>query len=196
MDKIVISIGHFKVKNVEDYLNKGFTVIAYDPRKEVYVNYLKIINKRFHPFDFAVLADEGKTSINLRVIRDKALLDNLGTDCFLGSSTYQKGEIGGERFTLMSEYSVKAVSLISVLNKFTEIEELHINCEGEEIPMIMNNSVDLFLRCKRIYVEFHCHVSHLNMTEQMVAKCVERWEVNFISTKLDYKPNYRFDRKD
>ncbi len=192
----VISIGHFKVVDVENYLAKGYNVIAYDPRREVYADYLKKNNGMFIPLDYAVLANDGKNEIILKVIRDKNVPDGEGTDCFEGASTYcSKGEIQGNRFLLTDEYPVKTLSLRSVLKEYDEIEELHINCEGEEVPMIMNNGVELFLRCKRIFVEFHCHVPHLNMTEQIVTECVEKWKEKFIPTKLDYKPNYQFDRR-
>lgn len=194
MTKTVISIGHFKVKDVKEYLESGYAVIAYDPRKDVYRDYLKISNERFFPFDIAVMAGDTKTEVILKVIRDNRP-SCVGTDRYLSSSTYYKEGADGPRWILTDEYLVKAVSIRSILEKFSEIEELYINCEGEEIPMIMDNPIDLFLRCKRVDVEFHCHVPHLNMTEQIVLDCIEKWRKNFIPTKKDYKPTYQFVRR-
>ena len=198
MLKVAISIGHFKVKDVIEYLDKGFIVVAYDPRKDVYEKYLDITEHYFTPSPCAVMANSNTDEITLKIIRDKLVSDDMGSERDLSSSTYQKEKFEDNRYYVVDEYSVKAVSIHSVLEKFEEIEELHINCEGEEVPMIMENPVDLFLRCKKIYVEFHCHCSHLKMTKQMVLECVKKWEKDFESTcikGLEYKPFYQFIRK-
>ena len=194
----VISIGHFKVKDIKEYLDKGFIVVAYDPRKDVYKKYLEIINQYFIPSPCAVVAGSVMDKINLKIIRDGLVSNDMGTERDLASSTYQKGQIEDTRYFLANEYSVETVSIRSVLEKFDEIEELFINCEGEEIPIIMENPVDLFLRCKKIYVEFHCHCSFLNQTKEMVLECVEKWKDAFepiLAENLKYKPWYQFNRR-
>ena len=198
MLKVAISIGHFKVKDIIEYLNKGFIVIAYDPRKDVYKKYLEITEHYFTPSPCAVMANSITDEIILKIIRDKQVSNDMGSERDLASSTYQKEKFEDNRYYVADEYSVKAVSIRSVLEKFDEIEELFINCEGEEVPMILENPIDIFLRCKKIYVEFHCHCPHLKMTGQMVSECVKRWEKDFeaICIKgLEYKPYYQFDRK-
>lgn len=199
MLKTIISIGHFKVEDIKKYLSKGFMVVAYEPRKDVYKKYLEIDEHYFVPQPFAVVANSTVDKIGLKIIRDRLVSDDMGTERDLASSTYQKEQFEDTRYFLADEYFVKTVSIHSVLEEFDNIEELFINCEGEEVPIIMENPVDLFLRCKKIYVEFHCHVPYLNMTEQMVLKCVKKWKNNFeplLTESLKYKPWYQFNRRD
>lgn len=198
MLKTVVSIGHFKVDDIKEYLNKGFLVVAYEPRKDAYAKYLEIVEHFFIHYPFAVVGGTATNKTVLRIIRDRLVSDDAGSERDLASSTYQERPFENNRYFLADEYSVENVSIHSVLEQFEEIEELYINCEGEEIPIIMENPVDLFLRCKRIYVEFHCHCPYLKQTKEKVLECVSKWEDYFepiLAKGLDYKPWYQFNRR-
>jgi len=86
------------------------------------------------------------------------------------------------------EKKASVVSIRSVLEKFHEVVALYINCGEDEIPIILNTPVDLFLGCKRIVVEFHCSTS-------LISKCLKRWAKYFTFSKPDAKLTYTFVRR-
>ncbi|HUU88881.1 MAG TPA: hypothetical protein VMX17_14175 [Candidatus Glassbacteria bacterium] len=143
-EKIVISIGHFKIEEVKKHLKFGYSVVSYTPSRKEYNDYLDIGNLKFAPYNFAILDVKG----------DEA----------------------------------KAFSIHSVLEKFDKVDILYLNCEGEEVPIVLNNPIDLFLRCKKIIVEFQGYST-------LQEECLKKWEKAFAVSKLDSKPTYRFMRK-
>ena len=200
--KVIISIGAFKVYEILSYLSKGYIVEAYDPRRDVYKEYLKINNKRFFPFDFAVLGNKTEDEIILNIIKDEAPSVNDGTNQFCSSSTHYNGLaelVSG--CELADKYLVKTISACSILEKHIEIEELHINCEGEEVSIIMNTSIDLFRRCKKIYAQIHIQkgdrYSYLCLPFEDIKRCTDKlskyFEVKYIDNKRS-QTAYEFDR--
>lgn len=201
MKKVVISIGSFRAKDVEEYLSKGFEVVAYEPRKDIYEKYLKINRENFFPYNFAVVADESVKSIILKIIKGRKLKEGFEeSDWYVGSSTYCGEEANFEdswQFEgIVDKYPVKAVSIHSVLAEYKKIEELHFNCEGEEIPIILKTPIELFLKCKTIVVDFHWAHPHLNIPKEEGLKCLDKLSEYFEATIVKSNPIYKFERKE
>ncbi len=67
----------------------------------------------------------------------------------------------------------------SILKRFDKIDELHINCEGSEIPIILGTDLLLFEKCMFIQVQFHDFVPFLSVTEEDVRACIEKLQQSF-----------------
>lgn len=201
MKKVVISVGSFVPHMVREYLNRGFKVIAYDPRKEVYERYLKIKDDNFFPHNEAVVADESGKQVFLKILRarpERLLRPGQSKDPEKGSSTQN---IEGENFDnnyefdgIVGKYPVPSVSIRSILEGYVEIEELHLICEGEEIPIIQKTPIDLFRRCKTIISTFPWKYPHLHQTEEMAKECIRKLSQYFTAKKIIHC-TWRFDRK-
>lgn len=187
MKKIAISIGAFKARpslnnypSVEAYLSRGFTVVAYDPRKDVHDEYLKIKNKNFVHHQAAVVAVKLTENTVLKVIRGRALHweSKREGDWYMGSTLYCDEDYDfteSTRFSgVIDEYSVKVVSIRSILEKYKKIEELHLLCEGEEIPIIMKTPLNLLRGCRIIVSNFPWTYPHLHQTVAMERKCISK----------------------
>lgn len=91
---------------------------------------------------------------------------------------------------------VQVVSMTSVLRRFERVRELWLNCEGSEIPILMNTPVELLARCSYISVEFHRFSSFLSITNGDVIACVQRLTAVFEPQCIeDYHPYYEFFRR-
>lgn len=198
--KIVVSIGAFKAKEIPIYLAEGYTVKAYEPRKEVYNEYLEIDNERFFPFDFAVLGEKTEDEITLKVIEEQK--DELKapevrpTKKGSSSSTHfeknWESELYPLNFKLVDSYPVKTILMSEILEAHEEIDKLFINCEGEEISIVKNTPIDLFLRCKWIEIHFHFQTErydYLHLSEKDRDFCIKKLSEYF---KVEY--NYDADR--
>jgi len=131
-------------------------------------------------------------------------------DSFIGKTAlyyYRSGQIGNtitpvwQSHVTLSEYfdkkvEVNVVSMESVLQRFKEVKELWLNCEGSEIPILANTPLPLLARCEYISVEFHRFSSFLRITNGQVLACVERLKEHFNPVcGEDYHPYYEFFRK-
>lgn len=213
MEKIAISIGAFIVRprpvdrgypSVEEYLAKGFTVVAYDPRKDVYEEYLTIKDENFSHYQVAVVVDDSKKEAILKVIKGRNTASkwksNRKGDDYMGSTLHCSRDHNFEddpRFEgIVDEYPVKLVSIRSILEKYSEIEELHLVCEGEEIPIILETPIDLLLRCRVIVSCFFWEYPYFHQTEEMEKKCIDKLSKYYIVEQIPGTQRFKFERKD
>lgn len=208
MKKLAISIGAFRARpmlqypSVEGYLTNGFRVLAFDPRKDVYEEYLEIKDENFHAFQMAVVAEVKETEAILKVLkgRDIRWKSNRKGDWYMGSTLHCDEE---HDFTksiqysgIVDEYLVQVTPFSPILEAFEEVEELHLLCEGEEIPIILKTPLDLLQRCKIIVSDFPWTYPHLHQTMEMENQCIEKLSVSYIHERLPGNRKYKFTRKD
>ena len=180
-NKIIISIGSFTVGDVHHLLktNKLCYIEAYEPRPDIYEEYVKIAKLypgRFIPVDKAVCNYTGKALLKGKKTRS--------TICFVQRNFSNKS------------FEVEVISISSILERFDEIDELHLNCEGAEIPMIQCTDLSLFKKCKYILVQFHDFVPSFCITKQDVKICVNKLRLGFESKIIHRKyTTYEFRRK-
>ena len=207
MEKLAISIGAFRARpllqspSVEGYLAKGFRVLAFDPRKDVYEEYLEIENENFHAFQLAVVAEVKELEITLKVLKGRAISwksDRKG-DWFMGSTIHCNKNhdfTESKQFTgIVDEYPVKVVPFRSILEAYEEVEELHLLCEGEEIPIILKTPLDLLRRCRIIVSDFPWTYPHLHQTKDMEDQCIKKLSEYYIFERLSGNRKYRFIRR-
>lgn len=170
--KILLSIGSVTAKEAIGYIEQGFIVYAYDPRKEVFQDYLSVqeLYKDIYPFELAVSDFNGRAELSYS---------------YNGAATINlPGKIKP------NSYSVQVVSMESVLKQFERIDFLLINCEGAEIPIILNTDLSLFEKCDRIDVSFHRFVPYLKITPRQVQQCLNKMCASFSCTLV--KPKHPF----
>jgi len=161
--KVIISVGSFTIDDVRNLLESDDScyIEAYEPREEVYQGYCNLAEEypnRFTPSNKAVSGEFGKALLNKRTT--KSTICPVSTDI---PNPYRNRLI-----------EVDVISMSSILERFNEIDELHINCEGSEIPIIMETDLELFRKCKYIKVQFHNFVPFLNITQEDTAKCATK----------------------
>ena len=176
--RLFISVGALQVQGVKNKLRSGFTVIAYEPEKIAFMKYQEIKDSHFVCHDKAVCDFEGRMTLWIDG-GNSTILDTRSNDSFQDS------------------YEVDVVTLDSVLKPVKSVHGLYLNCEGSEIPIIMGTSLDNFVKCRRIYVEFHKFVKRLRITDEIIEACVQKLGQQFtIKDKHTYHPYYEFLRKE
>jgi len=177
--KILLSIGSVTSKEAIDYIKQGFIVYAYDPRKSAFEDYLKvqrIYSSSMYPYALAVSDFNGESDLS---------------QPYDGSATitiFEKVKPGS--------YKVQTVSMASILKQFKHIDLLLINCEGSEIPIILNTDLYLFEKCYQIDVSFHHFVSYLKITMHQIKQCLDKMHTSFNYTLIKPKhPFYSFINK-
>jgi len=172
--RVFLSVGALQVPGIKDQLKNGYTVVAYEPEKEAFARYRTVEHKNFFPINKAVSDFNGKVTLQA----------DGGNSSILDTP---------DKTWIKETYEVEVVSLESVLRKIKKVQVLHLNCEGAEIPILMNTSLDLLERCKRIYVEFHTFRKNLCIADEEVQTCVKRLGQRFkVKDKHTYHPYYEF----
>ncbi|MFX0138508.1 MAG: hypothetical protein ACFFDN_33000 [Candidatus Hodarchaeota archaeon] len=182
-NEIIISVGFFLRNELQPLFEKMTPryVEAYEPKIDVYKAYKEKVapNKRFKVFQKAVSNTNGVAILKLRRTQ----------------STICITEDEGVEFYPVETVSMESV-LKRVLSKFGYVDKLLLNCEGSEIPIINWTPIELFDKCKFIFVQFHPFIKVLNINKSQVLKCIKKLETNFkpdcISTRY-FK--YRFWHK-
>lgn len=175
--RICLSIGALQVPGIRSKIKAGYTVVAYEPEKEAFAKYQKIKDKNFICFNEAVSDFNGETVL---------YVDGGNSSITTNRDSYK----------YKNEYKVKVVSLDSVLESIKFVHILHLNCEGAEIPILMNTSLLNLRKCGRIYVEFHAFAARCRVTDEMVQACVKRLSENFVVKDCHtYHPYYEFLRR-
>ena len=182
---IYLSIGALQAKAIRDILTAGYKVIAYEPEKRAFVDYqsLKksqpIIYREFTCFNQAVSSYEGTATLQISGGGDG------------GNSTILKNPIKH-----YDEYTVKVVSLKSILEPLEEVEIMNINCEGSEIDIILGTPIEFLVKCKSIAIEFHKHHKMLKQTDEMIQNCIDKLQKHFeVDDHHTYHPYFEFVRK-
>jgi hypothetical protein len=92
--------------------------------------------------------------------------------------------------------TIKTISMRDILSKYSKVKELWLNCEGSEIPIIMNTPLELLGKCEYIMCEFHRFSSFLNISEGDVLKCIEKLSPLFTCKLIEnFHPCYEMFRK-
>jgi len=208
MKKLAISIGAFRARpvldypSVEGYLAKGFKVLAFDPRKDVYEEYLEIENEDFQAFQMAVVATVKESEAVLKILKGREIRwkSNRIGDWFMGSTLRcdkkhnfaESKEYQG----IVDKYLVKVIPFCPILEAYHEVEELHLLCEGEEIPIILETPIELFLKCRIIVSDFPWTYPHLHQTKEMENQCVEKLSKYYTVKQLPGNRKFKFERKE
>lgn len=170
--KILLSIGSVTAEEAIEYIEQGFIVHAYDPRKSVVEDYLAIqkVDVNMHSYELAVSDFNGWADLSYS---------------YNGAAT-----INFPDEVKPNSYRVQVVSMVSILKRFEHIDFLLINCEGAEIPIILNTDLLLFEKCNRIDVSFHRFVPYLKITTCQVQQCLDKLCASFSCTLV--KPKHPF----
>jgi len=179
--KIIISVGRFTDQDIIDRLeNDNLCYIeAYDPLEKVYQKYLKIAEKypkRFVPSNNAVSAEFGESYLYAKTT--KSTICPINTDVVIDKDHLK---------------NVSVVSMQSILERFDRIDELHINCEGSEIPIVMETDLSLFEKCDFIFIQFHTFIPFLSITQEDMLKCIEKLKSKFTAKKI-HKHDWAFKK--
>lgn len=188
MDKTIISIGHFTDKDIRDRLGKSdVRIYAYDPQPDVCQEYSEIKNGRFTYYQLAV-HDDLRAGYGV-LVWPKSHHRVSCTTCMRWREDFWK------RGVLGWAYPVKVVSLASILAGHESIDELHIDCEGAEIDMLLNTPIELLEKCRLIWVEFHNHSKVVNVTYDDIEQCVRKVKDSFSCRVVNSDhPDYEFRR--
>jgi hypothetical protein len=101
------------------------------------------------------------------------------------------------RFTgIVDSYPVKTISIRSILEKHDEIEELHLVCEGEEMPILLGTPIELLLKCRVIVPCFLWQYSHLHQTEKMEKECLVKMSKYYVVKQIQGTRRFSLERKD
>ena len=182
--KIVIDIGAFNLGRLERRMNpkkkkyRGFKYICYDPCASVHEKRKPLVCDRLETHDVAVSDYNGSATL-----REPKHCSKGATMCEHNLEDYYN-----------DGYIVNVVSCLSILEKYERVHTLMLNCEGSEIPILMNTPMGQLKKCKNIEVEFHVFMKFYNL--DTVKKCLERLEPHFkIKCKDDFHPCYELKRK-
>jgi hypothetical protein len=160
-DEVLLSIGYFKKSDIELLYMLAPPKYAeiYDPLPEVYKLY-KALSEKYPTL----------------IAHDKAVSD-CDKDVELIKRKFNSTILLKDK-KKSNVLKIKAVSFTDIVNrlhkKYKVIDKVLINCEGEEINIIKNTSIDIFKKCKYILVSFHDFVEDFNITEEDVKICVEK----------------------
>jgi len=185
MRKIYLSIGALQAKGIQGHLIAGYKVIAYEPEKRAFAAYQNL--KELKPIAF-----------------NHFMCFNQAVGSYEGTATLQisGGGDGGCSTILQTpvnhydEYTVKVVSLKSILEPLEEVEIMNINCEGSEIDIILGTPIEFLVRCKNISIEFHKHYEMLKQTDEMIESCIKKLQERFeVDDHQTYHPYFEFIRK-
>jgi len=177
--KILLSIGSVTKQEAIDYIKQGFIVHAYDPRIDVFQDYL-FVQKQYgniYPYKLAVSDFNGEADLSYH--------HNGAATISLPGKIHPRS------------YVVPVVSMASILEQFKHVDFLLINCEGTEIPIVLNTDLSLFKKCSRIDVSFHHFVPYLKITKEQIQQCLDKMGKSFHYTLVKPKhPFYSFINKE
>ncbi|MHA2120009.1 MAG: hypothetical protein ACW990_02265 [Promethearchaeota archaeon] len=164
---VIVSVGFFLRNELRPLFEGRYCpryVEAYEPKIDVYEAYKKQVapNKRFKVFQKAVSSRDGIGILKLKHTQS--------TICIMKEET--------KEFYPVELVSMESV-LKGVLDKFGYIDKLLINCEGSEIPIINWTPIELFDKCKFMFVQFHPFLKALRIDSKQVLKCIQKLESCF-----------------
>lgn len=162
-DEVIISVGYFKKQDIEllYMLVPPKYVEAYDPLPEVF-NHYEILSKIY-------------PSLNVS--------NNAVSDCNKNVELSRRKYNSTIRVKKKTDniLKIKAVSFSDIINRvhneFSNIDKVLFNCEGEEINIIKKTSIDIFKKCKYIFVSFHNFVEDFGITDEDVKICIEKLSI-------------------
>lgn len=191
MGNLIVSIGDFNREELAEKLSDHNLdrLILYEPNPLVYETYIGLSDK-LTVIEKAVRAEPGHC--RLFVIERKESPGDLSP-----TSTAYKGQVLDLNYKLRRVIDVACVSLSAVLSTWREVDELYIDCEGEEISLIQETPIELFKRCKFIEVSFHAFVAFHGITTEQISDCCMRLRQYF--DECDLMPadfTHKFVRKD
>jgi len=170
MNKLVVSIGAFNRKLLDDRLSDGWTVVHYEPNPLLHASYNHEDNPHFTLVKKAVCAKAG--IVPLQVVkkhRENDILDLSATTTYITEKIARDAEYKHIQF-----FDVEAVTLTDVLAPFEEVDELNVNCEGEEVRLMLETPMETLLKCKMMLVEYHGFVEFIGITKDQVQQCNDR----------------------
>lgn len=181
MKTIILSIGFLTIGEVECLCrNKNIVFYCYDPCPSVYVGFSEMFGgmENVHYFPDAVSFYRGKANLNLN-----------GT----------ASELVDYTSNLTTEVNVVSIQDVIYMIETEQGEDcefgLLINCEGEEVPLIMMEPVETFTMFKDIKIEFHPHLYNDNAIYECVKKLSQRFDYSRHFTSKKNLPVYIFQRR-
>ena len=170
-NEVIVSVGFF--------LSSDFAIL-----KETYPKYVE----NYEPLSRAFVAHATATVDMPNVINIRKAVSGTSGETYL-SMRSTKSSICYNSEVMKSEL-VEVVSMSSILerlNALGHIDKLLINCEGSEISIIDKTPIELFLRCNKIFIQFHSFIPELNITRNDVTRCLTKlgsiFEYKLISSR-------------
>lgn len=190
--KVIISIGCFSKDSLSEWqAHTRCLIVDYEATLELYKDKKEL--EKLNP-----------TSMGKLECHNEAVSDKNGKAQLI---YYKDGNIGNSICHTWREgineddiydkiVTIPMISMADVLNRFSEVKELWLNCEGSEIPILMNTPLELLKRCEYISCEFHRFSSFLKITNGQIKTCIERLKEIFEPVLgEDYHPYYEFFRR-
>jgi hypothetical protein len=183
MKTIIISIGAYSAEEVENLKTPNTIFYCYDPRQEVTLEFEKKFkdDNSVKFFQKAVSVTNAKRYFKLegtksRLFQNKGLRKDstiIEVDCI----TLQDIII----YTLEDNYDINKIELI-------------MNCEGEEISIILSTPIQLLEIMKKIKIEFHPQYYPIEQIDIVLNKLKPyfKW-TNYLASKSK-SPIYIFER--
>ena len=153
--EVIISVGFF--------LAPDFSLLKLSNPKYV---------ENYEPL-YSAFVHHVKATKNIPAVQNiQKAVSNENGECFL----LERGTKSS--ISLEDGKKVATVSMESVINnaykKFGRIDKLLMNCEGSEIPIIDENPLKLFLRCDKIFIQFHNFLPSLGVTNEDMYRCLAK----------------------
>jgi FkbM family methyltransferase len=172
----VLSIGWFTKNDIIKLLRfrNNIHIVAYDPCQEVLQEYKSIESSRLKVEGEAVEAGRGIRKL------------------FIDSSN--RGATSTKRGPLENTVDVSTLTLSDVIAKHGEFDYVYINCEGSEIPIILNTPLEVLLQCAVLFVQFHKFLGLVSESE--IEQCINKLKTHFNYKVIEERyPNYKFVQK-
>jgi FkbM family methyltransferase len=173
-DSVVFDIGGKNGEFSQNMLNHNCKVICYEPDVSAY-NYIKrfIQSSKFSVVNKAVCGHDGKRTFYC------AGPMNGGNSLFPEADEYKRCK--GNATT----YDVEGISFDQVIQPFSCVELVKLDCEGAEFEIIHESSKETFKKINQISIEFHDFCFRA-FTKNDVEECIEILKgTGFISGIMD-----------
>ena len=175
-DSLILDIGGKKGAFSQDMLSHNCSVVCYEPDVSAF-NYIKnyIRSPKFSVINKAVCGHDGNRTFYC------AGPINGGNSLFPGADEFERCK--GEATTCV----VEGISFDHVLQPFSCVELVKIDCEGAEFEIIHESSAETFKKINQISIEFH-DFCFKTFTRKNVEECIEILKgTGFIPATLDYE---------
>lgn len=185
MKHIILSIGAYASWEVKKLCrNKNLTFYCYDPLPGVYKSFQKTFADAPNVNFFNKAISISRAVRYLKCERTRSRLVN------------KEGATATGTFLEVETISLQdAVTDILIREGFKSQIELVVNCEGEEVPIILSTPIDLLKGFKRMKIEFHPQHYPYSQIELVLKKLSKYFKWTFSLTSIAKQPVYLFERK-
>lgn len=180
MRNIIVSIGCFTIKEIQQLrLKQNKSILFYfDPRPKIFEEFEKAFK---NDFDVHIISE--------------------AVSCYTGIGYLFLAD-GASSMTEIKDYSKIEVKVRSLINVEEEIEKkygsdnqksLFMNCEGAEIPIILQTPLEILKKFKMIKIEFHPKLYAENLIQRCVDKLSSSFKYSISYGSVSKFPRYLFE---